>query len=87
MNTTLAKVMSHKGFKLTQEFRSGNVAVYRKAKGDNTEWEVILVREDPHTSAEVYPQDMAWGTNGWSYPTLEEAMKKAETEVYLEETD
>jgi hypothetical protein len=91
MITPLPKSLTLKGWKLVQEFRKGSVAIYHKTKGVVSEYEVILISVRAHTAtepaAETYPSDMAWGTNGWTYSTMEEAMKKAQTEVYLEETD
>lgn len=88
MITPLPKTLTINGFKLTQEYRKGNVAIYAKSKGAHTEYEVVLVTVHPgNPPFERYPSDMAWGTNGWSYPTLDEARKKADVEVYLEETD
>lgn len=85
----LPEIFTKKGFQHRLEWREGNVAVYRRWKGEACHWEVVVVREQksrvmrtpsgcvdlPH--AELYPGSEQWGTYGWTYLDLEAAKRKA----------
>jgi hypothetical protein len=81
----LSGEFSHSGFRLSQLKRVGDVAIYKQTKGKQpSAYEVVVIRrreacvavgtELPAT--EVYPPNEAWGSNGFTYRTLEEAERK-----------
>jgi hypothetical protein len=78
----------HCGFTLTQLKRVRAVAVYKQAKNEQAPaFEVVIIRRREASFAfgkdfpatEYYPHDEDWGTYGFTYRTLEEALAKAET--------
>jgi len=75
------------GWHLTQVFRKGLVAVFKRWKdgGLKPHFETIRIRENPDYAVhgnpipahESYPGDTAWGQHGWTFDTEEQAMAKA----------
>lgn len=78
---------SREGFVFTQVFRKRNTAIYEKLKPGwiVPSFEVICIRVRPghplgryaDRLIEIYPSSEEWNTWGWTYPTLQEAEKRA----------
>jgi hypothetical protein len=81
----LSTHMNKGHFTLTQVFRQNNVAIYRKTKVGYLGFETIVIRNREQyeiagkvvPAAEVYPNNEAWGTLGFTYSNLEAAMRRA----------
>jgi hypothetical protein len=82
--TRLLGEFRHCGFRLTQLKRLGAVAIYKQAKTQQVTFEVVIIRQREASFAfgkdfpatEYYPHNEDWGTYGFSYRTLEEALVK-----------
>jgi len=73
------------GFEYTQLKRLGDVAIYRQSKkGLPDGYEVVRIQKHEAFSAfgkdfpagESYPSSQQWGSDGWTYRTLEDAEQK-----------
>ena len=73
------------GFEYTQLKRLGDVAIYRQSKkGLPDGYEVVRILKHEAFSAfgkdfpagESYPSSQQWGSDGWTYRTLEDAEQK-----------
>lgn len=83
---TLPNSWKRNGFKHTVLRRDGMVALVERQHSAVSlpHWEVVKIRVSPeklvgeraYTEAEVYPSSERWGTDGWTYTTLEDAMAK-----------
>jgi hypothetical protein len=70
------KVLERRGMVLLVERQHRDVSV--------PHWEVVKIRVSPakcvgdraYTESEVYPSSERWGTDGWTYSTLEAARAK-----------
>lgn len=75
---------SEKGFTYTQIKRKGNKAIYEQNLRGSKSFEVIFInRHEKYEIAgneipasETYPSSSSWGTYGWTYMSLDEAIKK-----------
>jgi len=66
--------------------RRGNVLLVerRHVDVDHPHWEVVRITQNPERllygrmveAHEAFPPAEAWGTNGWTYTTLEDARAK-----------
>lgn len=82
--TPLAESFKANGFVFTQLVRAGDLAIYRKAKGNWVGFEVIRVQR--HTGytiagkfcppAEFYPANEKWGVDGYSCVSEDRARVK-----------
>ena len=84
---TLDTNLRRHGFRLSQVWREGNLAIYRQhIDGKNDRFEVVTIREQQARSftdktgkvnsfgaSEVYPSDTDWGTRAWTEWTFEAA--------------
>ncbi len=73
------------GFEHTQLRRVGDVAIYSQSKpGLPDAYEVVRIQKHAaysafgkdFTAGESYPTPAQWGTEGWTYPKLEQAERK-----------
>ena len=81
---------TRKGWTHTQVDRKGDVAIYmRHLDGDRKHFEVIRITRSKKdytwpngkvtlAGTESYPGDQSWGRMGWTYMTLQAAVKKFE---------
>jgi hypothetical protein len=76
---------SHSSFRYAQLKRFGDVAIYSQSKkGLPDAYEVVLIQRHEAFSAfgkdfpagESYPRSTQWGSEGWTYQTLEQAERK-----------
>jgi len=83
--TPIATLFRHSGFTFIQLKRIGNGAIYKQSKGKQpAAFEVVRIREyeayaafgKEIPAAEYYPKSEDWGTYGFTYCTLEEALAK-----------
>jgi hypothetical protein len=82
----LPKQFTDRGFTLSEEWREGDVAMYRRQRigGKAVTWEVYLVRHNKafeiggnHVPAkESVPSPEQWGTYAWTFTTAEAARHK-----------
>lgn len=81
---TLPETLVHSGYTLTQVERTETTAIYSKRKPGhhNDHYEAIRIRIAPAATPpsgsvlperEIYPNSEAWGTDGFTSPTLEHA--------------
>ena len=87
-NAPYARLLSkfrHSSFTLTQLKRVRAVAIYKQAKNEQAPaFEVVIIRRREASFAfgkdfpatEYYPHNEDWGTYGFTYRTLEEALAK-----------
>jgi hypothetical protein len=86
-NASYARLLGefrHCGFTLTQLKRLGAVAIYKQTKTEQVTFEVVIIRKREASFAfgkdfpatEYYPHNEDWGTYGFTYRTLEEALVK-----------
>lgn len=81
--TPLAPTFRADGFDFEQVEREGDLAIYRKTKGENQEgFELIVIQKraehtwpngnttPPH---EAYPSSESWGTSGFTFNALTDA--------------
>ncbi len=74
-----------KGYEFHQEKRTDSWAVYKQQRVDNGKvvaYEVVRIQRFPETRfpdgsvsppREAYPRSESWGTDGWTFRTLEAA--------------
>src|SRR5688572_18543650 len=84
--TPLSTSFESHGFRFYQEWRQGNLAMYRKSSRSHgwVGYEVIRIRHhDGYTiagrycpPAEVYPRSEKWGVDGFSCASLSRAYEK-----------
>jgi hypothetical protein len=82
----LEKEFKYNGFLFTQVVRLADKAVYKKRNisGKAVSFEVIRIKSHNGyeiggvkiAPSEVYPSSSQWGTFGWTYTKLEDAMNK-----------
>jgi len=82
----LEKTFNKKGFTYTQVVREGNKAIYRQDKSDYTSASYEVVKIGSHNgyelngtkiaASETYPSTSLWGTQGWTFQSLDDAKKK-----------
>lgn len=83
----LPKEFIQGGWCFKQLYRAEDKAIYEKTKNSVKSIELIKIStHDGYTIAgniippsEVYPGNEQWGTLGWSFSTLNEAMNKLKT--------
>jgi hypothetical protein len=86
-NAPYARLLSefrHSSFTLTQLKRVRAVAIYKQTKSEQATFEVVIIRRREASFAfgkdfpatEYYPHNEDWGTYGFTYRTLEEALAK-----------
>ena len=87
--TLLPRIVRTGGFELSQILRNGRVAIYRQhwpgSNPDHDSYEVILpqgrktnYKGEPVEPYEGYPSAESWGTKGWTFTSLAEAVEKLE---------
>lgn len=87
----LPEYFERKGWCHKEAIRIGKVAVYRRYKpgSQSFHYETIVIREQRERvlntpgspvmpAMELYPSSEAWGKNGFTYSTFEEAKQKAD---------
>lgn len=87
----LPEYFERKGWCHQEAFREGRVAVYRRWKQGSVafHYETIVIREQHERvlstpgspvmpAMELYPSSEAWGKNGFTCSTFEEAKQKAD---------
>jgi hypothetical protein len=86
----LPRTLRHAGFDLRQVKRIGQVALYKKTKGNCTGWEIILIRKRPGhhlpngkylSVRECYPASSEWGIRGWTAMSFATAQKQFNKQV------
>ncbi len=85
VNTTLPQTFTHDGFAFQLLRRVGAVALFEKRKPAHSRatFEAVIVRRHPaeticgrkYPERESMPPSEAWGTDGWTYMRLEDAMR------------
>lgn len=83
---TLPNSWFRSGFEHKVIAREGMVALVERKHRDVSlpYWEVVKIRVSPekrvgeraYTESEVYPSSERWGTDGWTYTTLEAVQAK-----------
>lgn len=86
----LPEYFERKGWHHERLFREGRVAVYRRFNIGHEHFETIVIKEQRERTLntpgspvmpamELYPSSEAWGKNGWTFHTYEEAEAKAKS--------
>lgn len=86
----IPETFSKSGWQFRQIERKGNLAIFERSKDEGKpHYEVVKIRahngfkipgtETMAEPAEVYPSDTAWGRDGFTYSTLDEARQKLES--------
>jgi len=82
----LPKIIQNKGFTYKQLKRVGDKAIYEQTKKGQKDKSFEVIKIGSHNGyelggqkiapAETYPGASSWGTNGWTFTSLESAEKK-----------